>query len=112
MATASSRRSGRFGAPPIPVIGKSDVTSGEDARRMREETRCADVMIARRSHGDPGIFARARAALNGDPPPPKSDVDERFAICLEHARNVIDFERDARRRTMLERYHSERGAPA
>ena len=76
----------------IPVIGNGDVTTGEDARRMRDETGCAAVMIARGSHGDPWIFTQARAALDGEPVPPEPDVDERFAICLEHARNAIAFE--------------------
>lgn len=76
----------------IPVIGNGDVTCGEDARRMRDETGCAAIMIARGSHGDPWIFAQARAALDGEPIPPDPDVDERFQICLEHARNAIEFE--------------------
>jgi len=76
----------------IPVIGNGDVNTGDDARRMRDETGCAAVMIARGSHGDPWIFSQARAALDGKPIPPEPDVDERFEICLEHARNAIDFE--------------------
>lgn len=76
----------------IPVIGNGDVTTGEDARRMRDETGCAAVMIARGSHGDPWIFRQARAALDGLPIPGEPDVDERFEICLEHARNAIAFE--------------------
>jgi tRNA-dihydrouridine synthase B len=78
----------------IPVIGNGDVFSGEDARRMRDHTGCAGVMIARGSHGSPWIFAQARAALSGQPEPAPLDVDERFAIVLEHARNAIAFESD------------------
>jgi nifR3 family TIM-barrel protein len=78
----------------IPVIGNGDVWSGEDARRMREHTGCAGIMIARGSHGAPWIFAQARAALDGEPIPPTPDVAERFQIIMDHARNAIAFERD------------------
>jgi tRNA-dihydrouridine synthase B len=93
------------GALEIPVIGNGDVTSGEDARRMRDETGCAGVMIARGSHGDPWIFSQARAALDGMPIPPDPDVDERFEICLEHARNAIAFERNPERAIIDFRKH-------
>jgi len=78
----------------IPVIGNGDVWSGGDARRMRDHTGCAGIMIARGSHGAPWIFTQARAALDGQPIPAGPDVTERFAIVLEHARNAIAFERD------------------
>ncbi len=93
------------GALEIPVIGNGDVTCGEDARRMRDETGCAGVMIARGSHGDPWIFTQARAALDGRPIPPDPDVDERFEICLEHARNAIAFERNPERAIIDFRKH-------
>ncbi len=89
----------------IPVIGNGDIVRGEDARRMRDETGCAGVMIARGSHGDPWIFAQARAALDGRPIPPDPDVEERFRICLEHARNAIAFERDPERAIIDFRKH-------
>jgi tRNA-dihydrouridine synthase B len=89
----------------IPVIGNGDVTSGEDARRMKDETGCAAVMIARGSHGDPWIFTQARAALNGEAIPTEPDVDERFAICLEHARNAIAFEQNPQRAIIDFRKH-------
>lgn len=79
-------------AVEVPVIGNGDIVCGEDARRMRDETGCAAVMIARGSHGDPWIFSQARAALDGLPIPPEPGVDERFEICLEHARNAMAFE--------------------
>lgn len=89
----------------IPVIGNGDIRSGEDARRMRDRTGCDAIMIARGSHGDPWIFKQARAALDGLPVPPDPDVDERFAICLEHARNAIDFETDRDRAIIDFRKH-------
>jgi tRNA-dihydrouridine synthase B len=89
----------------IPVIGNGDVRTGDDARRMRDETGCAAIMIARGSHGDPWIFAQARAALDGVPIPLEPGVDERFAICLEHARNAIAFEANAERAIIDFRKH-------
>jgi nifR3 family TIM-barrel protein len=79
----------------IPVIGNGDVRSGEDARRMRDETGCDGVMIARGSHGDPWIFRQARAALDGRPIPPEPSVEERFHICITHARNAVAYEPDS-----------------
>jgi nifR3 family TIM-barrel protein len=89
----------------VPVVGNGDIRSGEDARRMRDETGCDGVMIARGSHGGPWIFAQARAALEGRPVPPDPDPEERFRICLRHARNAIAFERDADRAVIEFRKH-------
>ncbi len=89
----------------IPVVGNGDVWSGADARRMKDYTGCAGVMIARGSHGAPWIFAQARAALDGREPPPDPDVRGRFAIMLEHARNAIAFERDETRAMLDFRKH-------
>ena len=89
----------------IPVIGNGDIVTGDDARRMREETGCDGIMIARGSHGDPWIFTQARAALDGLPIPPEPGVEERFEICLEHARNAIAFERNPERAIIDFRKH-------
>lgn len=78
----------------IPVIGNGDVWSGEDARRMREHTGCAGIMIARGSHGRPWLFTQARAALEGREIPPDPEVEERFEVVIEHARNAVAFEKD------------------
>ncbi len=92
-------------AVDIPVVGNGDVWTGVDARRMRDHTGCAGVLIARGSHGAPWIFAAARAALNGRPLPPDPAVPERFAVMLEHARNAIAFERDEHRAMIELRKH-------
>ena len=89
----------------IPVIGNGDIRTGEDVRRMRDVTGCHGVMIARGSHGDPWIFAQAQAALAGHRTPPEPDVEERFQVCLRHARNAIAFEWDPERGVVEFRKH-------
>jgi nifR3 family TIM-barrel protein len=78
----------------IPVIGNGDIKTAADALRMREHTRCAGVMIARGSFGQPWIFARARALIDGEPVPPVPSIAERFAIALDHAAMVEAYEAD------------------
>lgn len=79
----------------VPVVGNGDIVTGEDARRMKDLTGCAGVMIARASHGAPWVFAHARAALDGRAQPRQPTAEERFRICIRHARHAIAFERDA-----------------
>lgn len=52
-------------AVSIPVIGNGDVTSGDDALRMFDETGCDAVAIARGALGNPWIFDEIRAKLDG-----------------------------------------------
>jgi len=92
-------------AAEIPVIGNGDVRSGEDALRMREETGCDGIMIARGSHGSPWLFRQARAALDGKPIPPDPEVETRFEICLEHCRNAVAFGDDPSRSVLELRKH-------
>ena len=89
----------------IPVVGNGDVWTGEDARRMRELTGCAGIMIARGSHGAPWVFRQARAALDGLPVPETPDAPERFAIVLRHARLAIAWERDEAKAMLEFRKH-------
>jgi nifR3 family TIM-barrel protein len=78
----------------IPVIGNGDIKTAEDAARMHRETKCAAVMIARGSFGQPWIFRQARALLDGVPVPPAPTVEERFETALSHARMVQEYEHD------------------
>jgi tRNA-dihydrouridine synthase B len=80
----------------IPVIGNGDVKTAEDAVRMRRETGCAGVMLARGSFGQPWVFGQVRALLEGAPMPPAPEVEERFRIALEHAHMAERYEADPR----------------
>jgi tRNA-dihydrouridine synthase B len=50
----------------VPIIGNGDVWNGEDYLRIRAETACDAVMIARAAIGNPFIFDEIRAVANGD----------------------------------------------
>lgn len=75
----------------IPVVGNGDIQTGEDARRMWDETGCHGIMMARGTHGAPWIFGQARAALEGREIPPAPILTERFKICIRHAENSIAY---------------------
>lgn len=69
----------------IPVVGNGDVTSAQDALRMREETGCAGVAVGRAAQGNPWIFEQIKDAFAGKTPrviPP----EEKLAVVLRHAR--------------------------
>jgi nifR3 family TIM-barrel protein len=68
----------------IPVIGNGDIRTAADAYRMRRETGCAGIMIARGSFGNPWIFQQTRDLLAGRPARSAPSVAERFAVLLRH----------------------------
>lgn len=69
----------------IPVIGNGDVTDGESACRMMEETGCDAVMAARAAQGNPWLFAEINAALEGRPFPGRPDRRQIIAMILRQA---------------------------
>ena len=80
----------------IPVLGNGDIKTPHDAFRMRNETRCAGVMIARGSFGQPWIFDQTRDLLEGRPMRQDPSVEERFAVALDHAHMADEYEPDRR----------------
>src|SRR5690348_11234576 len=75
----------------IPVLGNGDIKTPHDAYRMWRETKCAGVMIARGSFGQPWIFDQTRDLLEGRPMRAEPSVEDRFAIALEHARMANEY---------------------
>lgn len=71
----------------IPVIGNGDVTGGEDARSLVEETHCDGVMIGRGALGRPWIFAEVKAALQNEAYQPPSRLERMQIACL-HAERI------------------------
>lgn len=88
-----------------PVIGNGDVHAPDDIVRMRAHTGCAAVMVGRGAFGNPWLFQRARALLNGAAPIPEPSVDERIALALEHARLAVHLQQNSRRTVIEFRKH-------
>ena len=89
----------------IPVIGNGDIRTPEDVVAMRAHTRCAGIMIARGSFGNPWLFAQGRDLLEGRPKRPDPTPEERFATALEHARLALRFQGDNRKTAIEFRKH-------
>ncbi len=71
----------------IPVVGNGDLNAAADVLRMREETGCDGVMVARGALGNPFLFAEIVAALQNREyvaPTPA----ERLAVALRHATDM------------------------
>jgi nifR3 family TIM-barrel protein len=68
----------------IPVLGSGDVWTAADALRMRAETDCDAVLVARGACGNPWIFRELVAAERGLPPPPGTTREEWIAVVLRH----------------------------
>ncbi len=76
-------------AVSIPVIGNGDITSAEDVKRMKEETGCDSVMVARAAKGNPWIFREIKAGLAGEEIPPRPTLEEIKAMMKRHIELMV-----------------------
>jgi nifR3 family TIM-barrel protein len=77
-------------AVAIPVLGSGDVWSAADALRMRAETGCDAVLVARGACGNPWIFRDLRAAERGERMPGSPSRDEWIEVVMRHVRLQIE----------------------
>jgi nifR3 family TIM-barrel protein len=73
----------------VPVIANGDVTDGASAKRILLETGADGIALARGALGAPDVFARIKAALNGEEECPLS-LEARFEVCLKHLSYAIE----------------------
>lgn len=66
----------------IPVIANGDIFSASDAQRMLARTGADMCMVGRGSFGDPWIFSRINAVLNGEPEPELPPLKARIETAL------------------------------
>lgn len=78
-------------AVKIPVIGNGDVTDGESACRMMEETGCDGVMIGRAARGNPWIFREVKAYLRDGERLERPSAEERKETVLRHAALLLEY---------------------
>jgi len=74
----------------IPVIGNGDIVSARDALKMLEETGCDAVMIGRKAIGNPAIFSRVLARINGEEPV-REDLSHRFDMMTHYFKASVDY---------------------
>lgn len=72
-------------AVSIPVMGNGDIKSGEDAKRMMDETGCDAVMVGRGVLGDPWLIKEIVHYLDTGETLPPASMEEKFEMAKLHA---------------------------
>ena len=74
----------------VPVLGNGDIHSAEDAVALVKETSCDGVMIARAALGDPWLFERVNAALEGTPAPKEPNLQARMNALRRQVEEMVE----------------------
>jgi len=78
-------------AVSIPVIGNGDVTSGESAIAMMNQTGCDGVMIGRGAQGNPWIFSELIEYERTGKMPERPSLEEIKKMMLRHAQLQLEY---------------------
>lgn len=74
----------------IPVLANGDIHKPEQVAQALEVTGCDGVLIARGCLGNPWFFAQARKSLKTGKVPEEISLEERFDVCMKHARLHVE----------------------
>ena len=77
-------------AVKVPVLGNGDINTAADAVRMVEATGCDGVMLARGPLGDPWLFERVNAALEGTPAPKEPNLQARMNAMRRQVTQMVE----------------------
>lgn len=75
----------------VPVYGNGDIWSGDDGRRMMDETGCAGVVVGRGCLGRPWLFADLAAAMRGEEKVSAPSLGEVRTMMKRHAVLLEEF---------------------
>ena len=75
----------------IPVIGNGDVTDGESAKMMFEQTGCDGIAIGRAAQGNPFIFREVLHFLETGEKLGRPSNEEIYKTVEEHARMMLEY---------------------
>ena len=74
----------------VPVLGNGDIHSAEDAVAMMQQTGCDGVMIGRAALGDPWLFERVNAAIEGTPEPKAPNLQARMNALRRQVEEMVE----------------------
>lgn len=77
-------------AVKIPVIGNGDITDGESAKRMLDETGVDGFMIGRAARGNPWIFKQIPEYIENGYALKEPTLEEKLKVMKRHAQMMVE----------------------
>ena len=73
----------------IPVIGNGNIRNAQDVIRIRQQTKCAGLMIGRAALGYPWIFRDIKHALKYGAAPEPPTIAERWKTIIDYTKTIM-----------------------